>query len=119
MGGYPGDKLQIIHPLHLFSLFPIPVTDLAFLLIESQALQRKERPDHGLTDPLGFFPGLGPDLAVDGESRMPPGEQSLGPLRADKLVADKKSLSGAVDSNHSREEYPETKPEERVGSFSP
>jgi hypothetical protein len=25
MGGHPGDKLQIIHPLHLGGLFPIPV----------------------------------------------------------------------------------------------
>ena len=27
MGGDPGDKLQVIHPLHLFRLFPIPVAD--------------------------------------------------------------------------------------------
>ena len=38
----PGDELQIIHPLQLFSSFPIPVADLAFLFIEGEAFQRKQ-----------------------------------------------------------------------------
>jgi hypothetical protein len=41
MGGNTGDKLQIIHPLHLGGLFPIPTADLAFFLRKRQTLQRK------------------------------------------------------------------------------
>jgi len=39
MGSEPGDKLQVIHPLHLFATLPIPVADLALLLIEREPLQ--------------------------------------------------------------------------------
>jgi len=28
VGGDPGGKLQVVHPLHLFSVFAIPITDL-------------------------------------------------------------------------------------------
>ena len=45
MRGYPGNELQVVHPLHLFSVFPIPVADLGFSFIEGEALQGKERPD--------------------------------------------------------------------------
>jgi hypothetical protein len=57
--------LQIIHPLYLFALFPIPVADQASLLIEGVAPQEKERPDHILAHSLGLVSGLGPDPAVD------------------------------------------------------
>jgi hypothetical protein len=39
MGGYPGNELQVVHPLHLFSVFLIPVADLGFSFIEGEALQ--------------------------------------------------------------------------------
>jgi hypothetical protein len=29
MGCHPGDELQVVHPLHLFGLFTIPVDSLA------------------------------------------------------------------------------------------
>jgi hypothetical protein len=41
MGGHPGDEVQIIHPLYLFALFPIPVADRGFPFIEGEALQGK------------------------------------------------------------------------------
>lgn len=34
MGSGQGDELQVIHPLRLFGLFPIPVADLSCLVIE-------------------------------------------------------------------------------------
>jgi hypothetical protein len=34
MGSDPGDDLQVVHPFHLFSSFPIAVADLAFPFIE-------------------------------------------------------------------------------------
>jgi hypothetical protein len=34
MGDDPGDDLQVVHPFHLFSSFPIAVADLAFPFIE-------------------------------------------------------------------------------------
>jgi hypothetical protein len=48
MGGYPGDKLQIIHPLQLFGFFPIPVADLPLFLIGGKTLKRKQRSDHSV-----------------------------------------------------------------------
>jgi len=38
MRGYPGNELQVVHPLHLFSVFPIPVADLGFSFIEGEPL---------------------------------------------------------------------------------
>jgi hypothetical protein len=46
MGGDPGDELQVVHPLQLFGVFPIPVADLAFPFIEGEALQGEKRSDH-------------------------------------------------------------------------
>jgi hypothetical protein len=46
MGGRPGDELQVVHPLEILGLFPIPVADLAVLFIEGEPLQGQERPDH-------------------------------------------------------------------------
>jgi len=39
--------------------------DLAFLFIEGEAFQRKQRTDHIFAHSLSLFSGLGPDLAVD------------------------------------------------------
>ena len=83
MRGDPGDKFQVIHLLCLSSLFPEPVGEPIFFLIEGKTLQGKQRPDHVFRDPLFcFFLCLRPDLAVDREPRMPPGKNTLGPLRA-------------------------------------
>lgn len=60
----PGDELQVIHPLHLFSSLPILVADFTFLLIEGKLFQGQERPNHGLTHALGLFPGFSPDPPV-------------------------------------------------------
>jgi len=43
-----------------------------------------------LADSLGLWPGLGPHQTVDIEARMPPGENPLSPLWAEKLLPDKK-----------------------------
>jgi len=61
MGSNTGDELQIIHPL----------LRLAILLIKAEVLQGEKRPDHVLPDFLGFSPGLGPDLGMDVEARVP------------------------------------------------
>jgi len=74
MGSHPGDELQVIHALGLFSLFPILVADPAFPFIEGEALQGEQRPDHVFADPFGLCLCPGPDPAVDIETRMPPGE---------------------------------------------
>jgi len=89
MRGHPGDELQVVHLLHISGLFPIPVADLGFSFIEGEALQGKERPDHVLANSLGLRLSLGPHQAVDRKPRMPPGENTLRPLRAQKLLADK------------------------------
>jgi len=65
MGGCPGDKLQVIHLLHLFALFPVPVAYLALFLIEAKTLQGEQWPDHVFAHPLGLLPGGSFDLAVD------------------------------------------------------
>jgi hypothetical protein len=44
-----------------------------------------------MTPDGGFGLGLGPDPAVDRKSRVPPGQQPLGPFRAQELPAEKKS----------------------------
>ena len=64
----PGDELQIIHPLHFSSVFPIPAADSVCSFIERESLQGKQRPDHVFAHPLGLFLGLGPDAAVDIET---------------------------------------------------
>jgi len=75
MGGHPGNELQIIQPLHLLGVFPVPVADLAFLF-KREAFQRKHRPDPVLAHPLGLCLGLGPDPAVNIEPYVPPGISS-------------------------------------------
>jgi hypothetical protein len=64
MGGDPGDKLQIIHVLHLFSTFPVLVADLPFPFIEGEALQGQKRPDHVLADSFCFLSCFCPVLAL-------------------------------------------------------
>jgi hypothetical protein len=39
MRGDPGNEFQIVHPLHLFGTFSIPVANLAFPFIQGEALQ--------------------------------------------------------------------------------
>jgi len=39
VGGHPGNELQVVHPLLLFSLFPLSVAEPAALFIEGEALQ--------------------------------------------------------------------------------
>ena len=63
------------------------VADLAFLFIEGEAFQGKERADHVLSHWLGLDASLGPDQAVDVEAGVPPGENLLRPFRAQKLPA--------------------------------
>ena len=55
MGSDPGDEIQIIHPLQLFSSFPIPAADLTFLFIEGEVFQGKERANHVFSHALGLF----------------------------------------------------------------
>jgi hypothetical protein len=40
MGSNPGDELEVVHPLQIFGLFPIPITDLTLFLREREPLQR-------------------------------------------------------------------------------
>ena len=82
MGSDPGDELQVVHPLHLLGLFPMPIADLTLFLREREPLQRQKRPDHVLSHPLGLGLCLGPDPAVNIEPRVPPGENALRPFRA-------------------------------------
>jgi len=44
MGGHPGNGLQIIQPLHLLGIFPVPVADPDFLFTKGETLQREQRP---------------------------------------------------------------------------
>ena len=90
MGSEPGDELQVVHPLHLSGLFPIPVADLARSFIEGEAFQREQRPDHILSYQLGLGLCLSPDAAVDVEAGMSPGEEALCPFGAQKLLVDQK-----------------------------
>jgi hypothetical protein len=46
MGSDPGDELQVVHPLQILGLYPIPITDLALFLREREPLQGQKRPDH-------------------------------------------------------------------------
>ena len=46
MGSDPGDELQVVHPLHLSYVFPMPVADPTLLFIEGEAFQGEKRPDH-------------------------------------------------------------------------
>jgi len=85
MGGRPGHKLQIIHPL-LRTVFPIPVTNLALLLREGEAFEGEQRTDNVFTDPLGVLLGLSPDLAVNVEPGIPLGEDLLVELSADERL---------------------------------
>ena len=90
MGRHPGDELQIVHPLHLGAVVAVPVADPALMLEKRQVVQGQDRPDHVLPDPLGLGLGPGPHPAMDIESRVPPGKDPLGPLRAQELLTDQK-----------------------------
>ena len=50
MGSDSGDELQVIHPLHLLAVFPIPIADLTLFLREREPLQGQQRADHVFTD---------------------------------------------------------------------
>jgi len=91
VGRRPGDELQILHPLELRSIWTMPVTDTALALQEGEPLQNERGPDHVLSDPLGFGLRPGPDPAMDRETGVPPGEQTLSPFRAQQLPADKET----------------------------
>jgi len=82
MGSDPGNELQVVHPLHLLGVFPIPVADLGSLFIEGESLQGQQRADHVFSYPLGLFLSLGPDPAMNIEPPMPPGENPFCPFRA-------------------------------------
>jgi len=74
-------------------LLPLAVTapaipDLALGFQKGQPLQGQDRPEHVLAHPLGLRLRLGPDPAMDIEARVRPGENALGPLGAQKLLAD-------------------------------
>jgi hypothetical protein len=58
--------------------------------MKCQPLQGEYRSDHVFSHPLGFRPRLGPDQAVKVETCVPPGKNTLGPFRAEKLPADYK-----------------------------
>ena len=89
MGRHPGDELQAVHPLELGALLTIPVTNFSLGFQKCQPLQGKHRPEHVFPHPLGLRLRLGPDQAVDVEAGVRPGEEALGPLRAQQLLADK------------------------------
>jgi hypothetical protein len=65
------------------------IIDLALGFQKSQALQGEHRADHVLADSSGLRLCLGPHQAVDIEAGVPPGENALGPFRAQQLLADK------------------------------
>ena len=66
------------------------IADPALPFQKRQAVQRQDGPDHVLADPLGLGLRPGPDLAVDVEAGVPPGENAFLPLRAEQPLADKK-----------------------------
>jgi hypothetical protein len=111
MGDNPGDKLQVIHALRLFVLFPIPIADPAFPLIKGETLQGQKRPNHVLSDPLGLVVNLGPDAAVDIEPGMSPGEKALCPFGVQELFMDEKPEGRAAEIPQQPpvvlEEYPQ------------
>ena len=51
--------------------------DLAFSFIQGEAFQGQQRPDHVFSHPLGLGLCLGPDAAVDIETRVPPGKEAV------------------------------------------
>jgi hypothetical protein len=63
--------------------------DLAFSFIQGETFQGQQRPDHVFSHPLGLGLCLGPDAAVDIETRVPPGKEAVRPFEAEKLLADK------------------------------
>jgi hypothetical protein len=89
MGSDPGDELQVGHPLHFSSVFPIAIVDSPRPFSQGEPLQGQKGPDHVFSHPLGLVPSLGPDPAVGIETRVPPGEEAFGPFRAEELPADK------------------------------
>jgi hypothetical protein len=97
MRGDSGDELQIIHPFHLFSSFPIPVADLTFPFIEGEAFHGKERSNHVFAHSLGLFSGFGFDLAVDRKARVAPAFNLLYQGLRDELLAKEKSEDLALE----------------------
>ena len=45
MGSRSSDELQVVHPLQIFGSLLIAIADPAFIFIEEEAFQRKQRPD--------------------------------------------------------------------------
>jgi hypothetical protein len=68
---------HVVQPLHFFGPFPIMVANLAFPFIQREPLQGQKRPDHVFSHPLGLVSGLGPDAAVNTETRVLPGEEAV------------------------------------------
>ena len=100
MGGDPGDELQVVHPLHLSGLAPVPVAHLGSLFIEGEAFQGKKRPDHVFSHPLGLGLCLSLDPAVDIEARVAPGKQTFGPFGTEELLANEISQELAGKDFH-------------------
>jgi len=86
----PGDELQVVHPLQLPGLFPIPVDDLAFPFIEGETLQGEKRSDHVFAHPLGLSLCLGPDPAVDIEPCVTPGKKAFFPFGTEEVSLDQR-----------------------------
>ena len=76
-------------PLHFFSLFPMPVADLACPFSRERRPSEKRDRDHVFSNPLGLSLCLCPDPAVDIEPRVLPGEESVCPFGAEEFLADK------------------------------
>ena len=90
MGSDPGNEFQIVHPLHLSGLSPVPIAHLGSLFIEGESLQGQKRPDHILSYPLSLSLCLGPDPAVDIEPCVAPGENPFCPFGTEELLVDQK-----------------------------
>jgi hypothetical protein len=68
--------------------FGLPKLLSACPFIEREAFQGKQRPDHVLAHALGLGLCLGPDAAVDRESRMALGEGAVRPSGTEELLMD-------------------------------
>jgi hypothetical protein len=97
MGGDSGDELQVIHPFHLFSSFPIPVTDFTFPFIEGETFQGKKGPNHVFPHSLGLGLCLGFDLTVDREAGVAPACDLLHQCFRDELLAKEQGEDFALE----------------------
>ncbi len=61
------------------------IANLVPCIIEEQPLQAQQGPDHVFADSLCLFLGLSPDLTVDIETCVVPGEDLLDQRKADEL----------------------------------